>query len=68
MNSRKRAWAAALLAAVLGGCAAAHRPAAPGAAAPQPIVVHDLRSLDDLAAAFDRDRGHPRLVLLLSPT
>ena len=25
-------------------------------------------SLDDLAAAFDRDRDYPRLVLLLSPT
>ena len=68
MRSRKLTWAAALLAAVLGGCAAAHRPAAQGAAAPRPIVVHDLRGLDDLAAAFDRDRDHPRLVLLLSPT
>jgi hypothetical protein len=68
MRSLERVWAAALLAAVLGGCASAHRPAAPGSSAPQAIVVHDLRSIDDLAAAFDRDRDHPRLVLLLSPT
>ena len=37
------------------------------AAAPAP-VVHDLAGIDGLAARFDRDRDHPRIVLLLSPT
>jgi hypothetical protein len=28
----------------------------------------DLRSVDQLRDAFNRDAGHPRLILLLSPT
>jgi hypothetical protein len=28
----------------------------------------DLSSVDQLQAAFNRDAGHPRLILLLSPT
>ena len=30
--------------------------------------LHDLISVDQLAAAFNRDTGKPRIVLLLSPT
>jgi hypothetical protein len=56
---------AALLAASLAGCAARDRPAVvPPAAA----ALQDLAGVDDLAARFDRDRAHPRIVLLLSPT
>ena len=66
-----RAWlrspAALLLAGALAGCAAHARQANAPAAAPTP-VVHDLRTLADLTALFDRDREHPRIVLLLSPT
>jgi hypothetical protein len=66
-----RAWlrssAVLLLAGALAGCAAHARQATAPVAAPTP-VVHDLRTLADLAARFDRDRNHPRIVLLLSPT
>jgi hypothetical protein len=31
-------------------------------------ALRDLRSLDDLKTAFNRDRGQARLVLLMSPT
>ena len=65
MNLRRGA--ALVLAALLGvSCAAHPRVTAPHAV--QGPVVHDLRSLADLAAVFDQDRDHPRLVLLLSPT
>jgi hypothetical protein len=67
-----RAWlrslAALLLATALADCAAQARPTTAPAAAAQPPVVHDLRTLADLTALFDRDREHPRVVLLLSPT
>lgn len=35
---------------------------------PQGSPLQDLRSLDDLREAFDRDAGKIRLILLLSPT
>jgi len=67
-----RAWlrsaAALFLACALAGCAAHARPGTVPAEAPRPPVVHDLRTLADLTARFDRDRDHPRIVLLLSPT
>jgi hypothetical protein len=67
-----RAWlrspAALLLAGALAGCATHARPATVPAAAARPPVVHDLRTLADLTALFDRDRDHPRIVFLLSPT
>lgn len=61
-----KALAVLIAALTLAGCAT-RTPPAPPAAAPA-FSLHDLAALDDLAAAFDRDRGHPRLVLLLSPT
>ena len=72
-SMRPGAWlrssAALLLASVLAGCASHARPPAtvPAEAARTP-VVHDFRTLADLTARFDRDRAHPRIVLLLSPT
>ena len=59
--------AALLVSIALAGCAAHPRPAPPPSFSAPP-VVHDLASLRDLAARFDRDRAHPRVVLLLSPT
>jgi hypothetical protein len=39
------------------------------AAAPRAAVrLHDLNGLDDLKAAFNRDAGKVRLLLLVSPT
>lgn len=67
-----RAWlrsaAALLLAVAVAGCAARARSTTPPAPAARPPVVHDLRTLADLTELFDRDRDHPRIVLLLSPT
>jgi hypothetical protein len=37
-------------------------------AAPPPATLVDLRGPSDLRAAFNNDRGHLRVVLLLSPT
>ena len=54
----------ALLAAVLGFFAAA---GAGGGAESQPVLT-DLHRIDDLRALFNRDRGKPRLILLISPT
>ena len=33
-----------------------------------PEALHDLASLDQFRAAFNRDVRHPRLIVLLSPT
>ena len=52
---------------LLGGCAARPRPAAPAVEA-RDAALRDLQALSGLQSAFDRDRAHPRVVLLLSPT
>ena len=59
---------ALFLAGVLGACAAQARPVATPAVHARSPVVHELGTLADLEASFDRDQEHPRLVLLLSPT
>jgi hypothetical protein len=57
---------AGALAASFAGCAVRERPSATPRF--RADAVHDLATLADLAARFDADRAHPRLVLLLSPT
>ena len=43
--------------------------ALPQLAAESPAIkLQDVRSVDDLRDRFNRDSGHVRLVLLLSPT
>jgi hypothetical protein len=65
MNLR---WGATLgLAAALATGCAAHIAPPPAIVRAAPNV-HDLRGMADLATVFDQDRGHPRIVLLLSPT
>jgi len=57
------------VAGLLTACSAHTRPPTVTATAAEPAaVVHDLRSLADLETLFNRDRDHPRTVLLLSPT
>jgi len=56
----------ALLAVVALGIAACGGTADEEQAADARVV--ELRNLDQAAAAFDADKGKPRLVLLLSPT
>ena len=59
---------ALLLAATLPGCSARPVPPPGIAVAEASPVLRDLQSIDELAGIFDRDRDHPRVVLLLSPT
>jgi hypothetical protein len=60
----------ALWAACGAGCATGPGVKARPAVVPETLAgrLRDLDTLRDLTAAFDRDRAHPRLVLLLSPT
>ena len=63
-GTRARVATIALLAVLLGSFAAA---GAGGGAESQPGLT-DLHRIDDLRALFNRDWGHPRLILLISPT
>jgi hypothetical protein len=54
---RPRPLAAPLLILSTLACAPGERP-----------TLHELRSVDELAVAFEADAGRPRLLLLLSPT
>jgi hypothetical protein len=36
--------------------------------APPGVTMADLHGVADLQARFNADRGHPRLVMILSPT
>lgn len=53
----------ALLACLLFASCASERPAT----GPAP-ALHNLTEVSQLKAAFNQDRGHPRLIVLLSPT
>lgn len=67
LRSRAAAVAAAVAAgSVLVSCSSA-APAAPGAASRRGGVV-SLASISTLRSLFNRDNGHPRLVLIFSPT
>jgi hypothetical protein len=74
---RRRTWLSgrlrlvpAPLALALAGCGHAGRVALPWdrPAPPAGVTLRDLGSVDDLRQAFNQDRGHPRLLLLVSPT
>jgi hypothetical protein len=53
---------AALLASLLLSTCASDRPPT------EARTLHDLSNVSQLQAAFNREHGHPRLMLLLSPT
>jgi hypothetical protein len=36
--------------------------------APEGVTMSDLGSVEDLKARFNADKGHTRLILILSPT
>jgi hypothetical protein len=60
------AWAAAAGCLLLASCAAG-QPAHQQAASPHGKVIA-LTSMSALRSVFDRENGHPRLVLIFSPT
>jgi len=67
LTSRAAAVAAAVAAgSVLVSCSSA-APAGPGAASRSGGVV-SLTGISTLKSLFNRDNGHPRLVLIFSPT
>ena len=59
---------------VLASCSPAAPPAGPGAASREPGTasrsggVISLSQISTLKSLFNRDNGHPRLVLIFSPT
>ena len=68
LASRAAAVAAAVAAgSVLASCSPASPAAGPGAASRSGGVV-SLTGISTLRSLFNRDNGHPRLVLIFSPT
>jgi hypothetical protein len=68
LTSRAAAVAAALAAgSVLVSCSSAPPTAGAGAASRSGSVV-SLTTISTLRSLFNRDNGHPRLVLIFSPT
>ena len=71
MNTRQWAALAALAAVVApAGCSGSSEPQPESRVAPKAssAEISDLHNVLDLRAAFNDDRGLPRLILLLSPT
>jgi hypothetical protein len=59
--------AAAAAGLVMASCALTAAPAGPGAASRSGGVI-SLTGISTLKSLFNRDNGHPRLVLIFSPT
>jgi hypothetical protein len=59
--------AAAAVSLALASCTQTAPPAGPGAAARSGDVI-SLNKITTLKSVFNRDDGHPRLVLIFSPT
>ena len=71
-RERLRSWsarvvAAAVLSLALASCTQTISPAGQGAAARSGGVI-SLNEISTLKSVFNRDNGHPRLVLIFSPT
>ena len=62
----RRSLALVAAAAVLAGCGSDSSPT--GGERAEPAGVRDVTSVLALRAAFNADRGKPRLLLILSPT
>ncbi len=66
MTRRSRLWIATFI--VVAGLLAAGWWLLGPVSAPAGVTLSDLRSVDDLKARFNGDRGQTRLILILSPT
>ena len=71
-RERLRSWSARVMVAAvvslaLASCTQTAPPAGPGAASQGGAVI-SLNQISTLKSLFNRDDGHPRLVLIFSPT
>lgn len=71
-HERLRSWSARVMAAaavslVLASCTQTAPPAGQGAASRSGAVI-SLNEISTLKSLFNRDDGHPRLILIFSPT